>query len=1677
MKKSTRILAILMAFVMLLGSFSVMGSAYEAYKGNNIKDQYNDVDAVEFTLEQSASMALDEIDRMLAKEQLVLDVFIGTLDLGSVNTTLTSVLGLVKSVETLLPLLGDASALPSFVTPLEGVQRFEDSDLDVVYALLNFISKISPLAEKYVNGTVNLGILDSFIASFKFDVRNLAIGLVYGMTKAGKEADYDAFDDGGKNLPEKYKNTTNGAITLLQDLLNELVLGSWQKLDEEFDDPYSVVMYESYSFKTEDGKTETAPNTAKYDYYGWVHPTDWVTVGLGGSVRVTEGAEAPAPIYDIVDITTDKTGYEFIEALMQAAYNRILVPVLNRDTRVWLRELCGVEYDETKTRRTVFDEATGEWVPNPDYDPTYDGDYVYDPENVFDTFLNRDAYVQTVTIPTNETFVDNFNNTLGDFLQNVLKVPMGEKTAEGYSWTWQYGVVDPETERNNGNALLFTNICSVARFVLKLSGNLFFSDMVDVPTPEEIDAMNNQQMVAFIIRAILNSSVDWMYIEDEYQSIAEVGYRAVEQLAWQDIPQYTYTKPVRSGYPTVEAYYDAVVEKALTILFDVAIYNLNQGFDMVPAGGSDAADPKKNGLLQYSGDTGSYEDKLIQIVAWAVTTYGPVLNIKTDDGNADNNGFFCDNAKGATTGLTINDVWNDIDSILNAIIPIKGEGAWISGEIAGDGSTIVSKTLIFDYLLKPIYYLNATNLAEIFGRNENGQFAEDNGVEIIMTLLTNIFELLFPGVFKAQETIDQVLNNELLGAMVGDLIKVLGTNDTTNAAGTFLEAQGDELAEVALPLVCMLLGLSDDQEFEEMEIYLSETIPSSTADATAPTFEIVNSSSGINTAYRDAEYKIVQDQLYRYEIKNVFVRTYDEAGNDTKNLTASVTTGSISGGEQLQVALTGNRIEGQLVEIEVNYMVYGETGESFKANGKDIILSKTVYTYVGASNLDDDAVAVKTAQDAPYIEYYPSIYLDQGDDLDDIEGYSIRIKDKDDEAAATATVNSVNVPEFLTKNAVAEETTVSMDGKSGLFFLYPFDVNTKADGEYYERFEEIYAVDEEGNIILDDETGEPIIDPDTPDNGGIVNGQYNVTTSVTAYGQNYTIPTTIHLYDDFGLVSMFERAVAANRQTSDYRDGYEGTWNNYTAALKNAARLALKPKTGSSFAADIAIDPSTGYANKYEKAAEDLENAIEALSAFEANSGTAGLKSALANFSGINYKTVTDENGYPTRVDIEYDNPAYTYFGMRDYVPHTYNKYRDARDRVEDLIESQQAFVIGFDEDYELTDDDKAAYAESVLAYEEAIANMGVISSIEATYAIHKLNLIGGRLIRLSGDTSKLELLVDKYGDAMDSRVSYTESSKDRYERAVTFAIDVLCEDDPRPSKINQATSELVAAWKRLAESASYVALNEAIANADAVIRVTGTDANRQKDYTADSYQAFLDAYDAAKNAEKDLSATEENNKYLAGLTSDLTKAQANLAPVVSGEVVIEFITEPNGMFIDGGFNAEFTPQISQAVCSHEFYMQMLEDGTEVDGYLVGVGEGVPDEDTLLTAFAALENVDVVITPDAETEAYGTGTLVQFFNAGSGALEKTFIVVVLGDVDRDSVVSGNDVAALRGNIGGKTDWEWDGCEQYLAAAADIGNDGAPDVTDIPFLRGAYVGNGYINQEPSSEEGVPSYVLL
>lgn len=1637
MKKSTRILSILMAFVMLLGSFSVLGSAYQAYKNDAI-EEYNDVDAPVFTLEQYATMALDEVDRMLAKEQISLNIYIGVLDLGSITETIASVESLLTSVKTLLPLLGDAASLK--ITSLEGHARHQDTDLDIIYAVLNFLGDNAEVFEKFVNGSLNLGIMDSFIASFKFNIRELAIGLIYGFTPAGKAADYDYFDNGADGIPGKYLNETNGIITLGQDLLNGLVLGEWKQLDNLFGDPNSWVNYEGYMF-------EGAMDTANYDYYGWVHPNQWVTYALGGCAKVAAGSAAPAPIYDIVDITTDKNGYEFIEALIQRAFNEILVPVLNRDTVPWLLKLCGVEFLSKYKDKNIYDEAKGEWVPNPDYIPGYRGEPLTDEtRTVFADIFNLDVVIEKVTVPAGTTFVDNFNNILGDFINNLLIVGKGETTAEGYSWNWEEG----------DNSKLLTNVANVAKFILQVSDGAFFADFLDVPSASEIAGYTDQQVVALIMRGILNGSIDWMFIDESAQSIVDVGYAAVEQLAWQDIPQQTYTKPARSAYATDIEYYDAVVQKCLDILLDVAVYNLNQSIDTVPAQGNNPVTGA--GLLQYQGDNGSWETTAIQVAAWAISTYADILALD----------FNCDNANGAVTGLTIDDVWNDLDTVLNQIIPIKGDGAWIYDEIANSG--LVSKAFIFDYLLKPIYTLDATNIGKIFMKNPDGAFATKNGVEIIIDLLDGIFDLLFPNVFPNDvKTVDAFVQNDKLGTFVHDLFKSLGTKEFTGKTnGVTIQGRGASIAATALPVVCMLLGLSDEQEFSEMENFLPETI----AAGTNPTFRVYNGSSGVNTGWTNAAGQFAQDKLYSYEIGPVVVRSYVN-GVDTKAASVSgIKMGDrLDGGESVDVTLQGTLTDGMLIEMNIDYYIKGEDGNNITSSA----LTKTVYAVVGNTDKDDDAIEISDAVGNRFVQYESEIYLGQGDDLGDFVGYQIRVKDSGENNGVenpadtgSLSVVSVSGPEFIKMNP--ELTVQKFKGQEGLYFINPF-----AAVEGFERFEITYLTDEEtGELVLDD-NGDPI---PTGDNGGIEDGKYTVTTVVSVNGTNHTVTTNIHYYRDFGLGGKFNNEVAANRQQNDYDMDANGgaaadLWANYIAALKDAAVLCLTPKTGSTFEAKI-NNCAAEYENLYEQYAEALDAALEALAPYEKSAGVGALQDAIAATSGYNWRDKVDSEGYPYREEIEYWEDDYVFVGMRDYAPHSYRRYRDARGNAQDIVDSQVFFVPApFADDYVPSEEEKAARAEAIKAYEEAVENKGVVGAIEATYALHKLQLMESRLIRLPANKSKLnhvyDMTVTNGGVNASGASYYTAESWETYTHAKNFADKVIALSGSAvtPSMVNVATSELIYAWKHLVKSCDFTNLDAAI-ELSAEAGALGLD---QTDFTAETYAPFFELYTKAVNFDRGAADNEENQAEIDKLAIDLTaafNALAGVSAAVEPEYPIIDRADAEGMMLyhSQQWDYFFAPWIDTDSVWNYVGTTYGENGDMIDGYIVGLGVGISDYE-IDYVFNPATRVNTAVEITMSEFGYGTGTLVVLTNETTGEKLAAYQVVIRGDVNGDTYIDSVDADLINADCAYVSDWKYasDGSNcSYNAVAADVTGDAwyDPGDADTIIQMGSYQCD--VNQE-------------
>ena len=151
---------------------------------------------------------------------------------------------------------------------------------------------------------------------------------------------------------------------------------------------------------------------------------------------------------------------------------------------------------------------------------------------------------------------------------------------------------------------------------------------------------------------------------------------------------------------------------------------------------------------------------------------------------------------------------------------------------------------------------------------------------------------------------------------------------------------------------------------------------------------------------------------------------------------------------------------------------------------------------------------------------------------------------------------------------------------------------------------------------------------------------------------------------------------------------------------------------------------------------------------------------------------------------------------------------------------------------------------------------------------------------------------------------------------------------------------------------------------------------------------------------------------------------------------------------------------------NHEYFLDDHVDGEPIDGYIVGLGELIADEETLMTAFETLENVEYTVTTP-EDEMYTTGTVIQFTNPSSGDIVATYICVVVGDLNFDTCVDIADKGKLIANINGKTDWEFENAG-YMCAAADINNDGSADNGDYGPYSYVTEGRGYINQNVSPD---------
>ena len=868
MKKMKRLLAVILASLLILSSATAAASAYkyDSYKDEKLT-QYDFTDSAVLTTEQYASMLLDYADEALAKENITMDLSIlGSLDATSIDNALSSVYKLIDSNGAILNLAGDLKHVK--VSAIKDARRSNGTDVAVINSLLQFLADNNSIIKKVVlggigkqrrDGGVSLGVANSFVKvdlNIEVMLRELLWGLAY---------------------PNTAYNSSTTVDTMLQTIIQNALAG----------------------------------------------------------VPII-----PESVRNLVNLNSTKSTYDFIEDLLQAAYNDMAVPMLNEQVIPWLE--MQIRCDETGTLADLF---------------------------------NTGYQVQTYTVPAGSTLVGELNNIAGQIVNGLLK---------GYT-----GWVDGD------NSKLTDNVVSVARFVLKKTGGYFFPDwQKHIATPEEIDAMSKEELIAYIARSVINASVGYMYIPEDVTTVVGVAWEAVKQLMAQFLPERDY-----SNYPKT-------IDGILDMLADYVAYNVNPGIDL------------NAGSLKEALNYGDGMDKMLTTaVQW----------LKADPQFY--TGLLPDTAVDTSNG------WKALDDIIFKLL----DKSLLPAKFASSGSETILKDVVYSVLNGLILNQDLTCLTDLFERNQNGAFAKQTVKKSIVRLVTDILNAIIPGTIttKYYDSLDAIVKNNELANIVENLISSLNGNK-------------GKLVPPIVNIVAQVMGLADKSKFGQMKF----TGPTRAKDAYTVT--IYNGSKGINRGYTDKNGNFTQDALYKYRIASVSATAYNMAGNGTNVGVSGVKAGDIiNGGFSKDIAVSKPGATDTTVVLTVGYFILTENGESLTGTTP---LYASYYTYYSSDTQDDsEPKDIETITGKLRLVKPRAGFINQNEALDKIDSVRVRINRVKDAGHLTDSTYTQNASTFKnnsgtffkdvgfsgkTENEDANITEILWEAKAGA------DRTALADGTY-----------------------------------------------------------------------------------------------------------------------------------------------------------------------------------------------------------------------------------------------------------------------------------------------------------------------------------------------------------------------------------------------------------------------------------------------------------------------------------------------------------------------------------------------------------------------------------------------------------------------------------------------------
>lgn len=1469
MSKLSKVLSVLLAMVLLFSTASVgVEAAYSAYKDGAIT-RYDSIDKPVLTVTQYASMALDEVDRMLGESNIkikydVVGMFELDVDLTSVDAALDSVARNLQLVRgNTLDMIGgdikeiDFSALANMnanPVTLNCPKRTTagKTDIDIILALLKFLKDNSDIIAKVpkgsaANGGLDLGpILSGFVdLGDKLNVSKLVKELL------GKYVYPDTPKD---ELP------TNKTIdAMVKDFIDEFASGDYA------------------NFK------EASKTLAEY--------SKLVQKYLPG-------------ITDQIDLLNDSV-YDIINKGVKIMLNAVAIPYLNPRIQAALNRLCG--YDYYKTTDEDGDTIWKRVTDNPQ-----------DDLNAMVNVINTSFNLQPFPVESwgNDWIFDHLNDILGQVVREAIKSDIAVD--------WDY---------SRGNDALADNIISVAKTVLKNTGDALFANYIEVLTPEEIDAMDDEPFIAYVLRSILNASISFVYIThdgNENETVLEVLFELVKQLAADFVPW--------RDYSDLDADLDGIMAMGL----DMAVYGLN-------------------GITNMDLDYGLTQDEFAdEAMDWVIENYGG----------------FVEDVEG-------NNGWEKLSYVIFNVIPSN----WLSTYSDGSERDNLYNILVYDVIENILNY-DLDSVLELVDQNPDGEL-NDTIIEVVLARLTGIVNYVLPGVFPTTADYSK-LENLLDPNLLSQIIK--------NLLDSLYDRAQNGLLDALLPVVCMALGLSAPESFGYPYISLEDQHTASSA--ALPSFYMYNGSSGINTNATDkyGNTPTIPDKLYTYRVKSVTtnnssVRVTTPAGATVSNLT-------INGGTSQTFLLNGvaDAVD-TVLKVTITYDVLSEKGTVMTPNP----LTATTYTYIhDPSIVEDDERAKADANDKNMhvVKYTPTTYLSTGSKLSDLADYTMDLQRN------KWSDNTIHM-----EDATISLTNAQIDaGLAGLgVTAKAVSVNTNWRGGSTEY--EPYVV------------SDPTVE--IPE-GTYTNNFFFNATPTESVAENISIMHNVFVYDDFGLRSLVNSAVNADRQKANYSGTHDAeyidfyadpedeepemvsetvnataAWNRYVDALDAAAAIVYAPRQVGSMQAFV----DNG---DFEAAAYELYCAAKELDACSVSGGTAGIKSALEAI--VAPDTFINEFGEEETYD--YDDTRRTYFGRADYINYTYSNFKSEMRAAQRVLDAEKE-AIRKGQPYQ-------------------------IEAIRAAYLAHRVSLYGERLVRVRAYTTYLDEAIEKYTALYNAgQGSYSNKTWDNFRRAYEFATNVVDEpigsvingsenlagDGLRQTKVNEARAQLVKSAKRLTEAVPTVDYTQINAMINTV-KPTFQAGNAEPTYTELSWNTFVSAYRAALDiVDDELEASEANQRKVDNAYLELKAAYEHL----------EAIQQGGG---DWEFSAASTLMVNPTWINGLVYVTGLDpDWPSVEEYMECTG---------------------TYTAEVELNEYGMESTAAILNIyDNGELIESYPIVVFADIAGDGTFDLTDMGELIDAQAGAglTDWEdfFDTDENAKAYAADLDHSGYLDLSDVGIM--------------------------